>query len=524
MLLIAALVAVLTLVLAKPAQGDPAFDYALGINSAELDDAELERTLNAAKTAGANAVDSGAVWWYLETSPHSYDWSSLDRLVDGAEARGMQVRLQLLGTPDRVHPDIVNTVPAHSDRVWYPPRGDTELGHWSNFVYDMVSRYGGRVARYEMWNEPNPEEYAALLHAGYLSAKSAYPEGAVAFGGLSRNDVGYLNAFYSEPKKYPDAADNAYFFDVMDVHPYSSIRSTTADGLQEPLSPDAYTPDAVFNGAYGEIDQSFLGVKKIKSVMDEQGDTGKFVYLGEYGFSTVDTWMRAVPDSRRALYLKRAYFLARDLPYVEGMRWFAYHPTDSTGPEWTILNAGLNETMTFRALEQTTGSESGGASVALSTPSTCSISGTYSVSPTAANLEPTSGWEFYVDGAYQGTYSQVPFDRDTTNVIDGTHTLMVAAYTQEGSVWPSDVVSVKVNNNREAPLCVRGTVTINGGAARTRHRTVNLTLSASNPEPGTGVASMRFSNSGTTWSAWEPYATSKRWILSRGYGTKIVHV
>ena len=65
---------------------------------------------------------------------------------------------------------------------------------------------------------------------------------------------------------------------------------------------------------------------------------------------------------------------------------------------------------------------------------------------------------------------------------------------------------------------------INGGAARTKHRTVNLALSASDPEPGTGVDAMRFSNNGLTWSTWEPYTTSKTWTLSSSYGTKTVYV
>lgn len=75
-----------------------------------------------------------------------------------------------------MHPGLVNTVPNHSDRIWYPPKGSTELSHWGNFVSDVVSRYRGHVAQYEMWNEPNisefwkpspsPTDYAALLRAG----------------------------------------------------------------------------------------------------------------------------------------------------------------------------------------------------------------------------------------------------------------------------------------------------------------------------------------------------------------------
>ena len=35
---------------------------------------------------------------------------------------------------------------------------------------------------------------------------------------------------------------------------------------------------------------------------------------------------------------------------------------------------------------------------------------------------------------------------------------------------------------------------------------------------------MRFSNDGISWSTREAYATSKTWILSAGYASKIVYV
>ncbi|MBV9453865.1 MAG: cellulase family glycosylhydrolase [Rubrobacter sp.] len=440
------------------------FDYTLPVNSAELDDTQLTKALDVAKAAGVNSVSSGAVWWYLnegQPSPRSYDWSSLDRLVNAAETRGMTVKLQLSGTPDWVHPDLENSVPNPSDRIWYPPRGSTELGYWSDFVNDVVSRYKGRVVQYEMWNEPNiedfwkpspkPDEYVALLRAGYLSVKNAYPGASVVFGGLNRNDLGYLDAYYWEAKKYLDAAVDSYFFDIMDVHPYSSIPSATTDELQEPISPDRDTSSAVFDGIFGTVDQNFLGIKKIKSAMDDQGDAEKSIFLGEYGFSTTDTWMKAVPDYRRALYLKRAYILARNLPYITGMSWYSYYPTSPDKPEWSIVGTNLSETMTFRALKQTTGAEPGGATVTLPrVPNARPISGIYRVNPTVSNLGPTSNWEFYVDGVLQGVYERVPFDWNTSSVPDGFHTLMVAAYTREGSVWPSNMILVNVANVAES--------------------------------------------------------------------------
>ena len=48
-------------------------------------------------------------------------------------------------------------------------------------------------------------------------------------------------------------------------------------------------------------------------------------------------------------------------------------------------------------------------------------------------------------------------------------------------------------------------------------------MDASDPSPGTGVASMRIKNAGGNWTAWQPYAKSKSWKLTRGAGKKTVY-
>ena len=58
---------------------------------------------------------------------------------------------------------------------------------------------------------------------------------------------------------------------------------------------------------------------------------------------------------------------------------------------------------------------------------------------------------------------------------------------------------------------------INGGAQYTGSRDVTLALSAAN------AAECRFSNDGSSWSSWEPYALSKPWELSSGDGYKTVY-
>lgn len=442
------------------ASSSESFEYALPINPYELPEAELGRALDLVQSAGANAVVSGASWWYIEpeSSPESHRWRPLDRLVDEAQRRGLKVKLQVNGTPDWVHPDLEESASDSYLRIWHPPREHEELKSFAGFVRTLVERYGRRVDSYEIWNEPNHDEfwrpspdtaeYAALLRAAYMAAKDVDPQTTIVFGGLSRNDVGYLEAYYSEAKKYPDAASEGYFFDVMDVHPYSSIPPFPIFGrLQEPISPDRYTSYAVFNGAYGEVDQNFLGIEKIKFAMDDQGDLGKPIYLGEYGFSISDTWMEAVPDYRRAFFLKRAYALARTLPYVEGMSWYSYVPSSSAGEEWEIVDKNLVPSMTYHALAQTTGAEKAKVAVTLPEPQK-PVSGAYAMKPDIAGLDETdaSGWELFVDGKLIGSYDKVPFEWDTRQEEDGIHHLVVAMYTNDGSVWASDPGSLEVRN------------------------------------------------------------------------------
>src|SRR6478672_9090920 len=75
------------------------------------------------------------------------------------------------------------------------------------------------------------------------------------------------------------------------------------------------------------------------------------------------------------------------------------------------------------------------------------------------------------------------------------------------------------------PAAPSGSVVVDGGATATDTSAVTLALAASDPADfSTGLASMRFSNDGTNWSAFQPYATSAAWTLSTGDGTKTVFV
>jgi hypothetical protein len=76
--------------------------------------------------------------------------------------------------------------------------------------------------------------------------------------------------------------------------------------------------------------------------------------------------------------------------------------------------------------------------------------------------------------------------------------------------------TVRVNIDKTPPT---GSLTINDGAATTGSTTVTLRFTAN--DPLSGVAEMRFSNDGRTWSDWESFSSTRSdWNLAR-YGGSV---
>lgn len=85
--------------------------------------------------------DSKTGWEPLEQSRGTYYWKWIDDAVAYAEANGKKVMYVFGDTPGWAGPS-----PA------YPP---TDIGEYRRYVQAVVSRYGNRIAAYEVWNEPN---------------------------------------------------------------------------------------------------------------------------------------------------------------------------------------------------------------------------------------------------------------------------------------------------------------------------------------------------------------------------------
>ncbi|MFE6611761.1 helix-turn-helix domain-containing protein [Amycolatopsis sp. NPDC057786] len=107
---------------------------------------------------GAGAVrlwDSGTRWQNLEPERGRPEWSTLDRLVDGAGRAGLPVLFVLGGTPGWAAPGGPPSAYPDGSRAAAPD----DLADWDTFVGKVVERYRGRIESYELWDMANHPKY-----------------------------------------------------------------------------------------------------------------------------------------------------------------------------------------------------------------------------------------------------------------------------------------------------------------------------------------------------------------------------
>lgn len=104
---------------------------------------------------------------------------------------------------------------------------------------------------------------------------------------------------------------------------------------------------------------------------------------------------------------------------------------------------------------------------------------------------------------------------------DGIKTVFVQFRDGAGNWSNAFSATITLNTQPVDTTPPSGSILIAGGAATTQQTAVTLTLAAS--DNLTGVAQMRFSNDGVTYSSPVAFATFAAWTLAAGNGTKTVH-
>jgi hypothetical protein len=225
------------LLLAPPAGATPRMR---GVSISNLfPDTSLETItddLDEARRLGANTVRVDVSWSLLEpAAAGELDPTYiglLDQLVAGAAQRHIKPTLLLLRSPCWASsaPGAPGTC-AKADA--YPPRDPAQYGRIAGA---LVARYRGKLAGFEVWNEPDhatelyfagpgkPERYAAILRSAYAAIKAADGAVKVLGGSLVGANGTFLRALYRAGIKGHYDALSVHYYDLT----LASVRSIRA--------------------------------------------------------------------------------------------------------------------------------------------------------------------------------------------------------------------------------------------------------------------------------------------------------
>ena len=194
---------------------------------------------------------------------------------------------------------------------------------------------------------------------------------------------------------------------------------------------------------------------------------------------------------------------------------------------WTLISGDGPKTVYVRYRDASNGGHGAGfqyppvsASIKLDTTppvtSASPVPGDYTVGPVMVTLSSseTSTIYYTTNGSTPDTGSTVYTGPIAVPVLNTIKYFSVDAAGNMEAAVKSGTWSVHVTD-------LSASIVINNNEARTNKSSVNLHLNASDPM---GVQSMQFSNDGVTYTAEEPYALTKPWVLSPGDGIKTVYV
>jgi hypothetical protein len=256
----------------------------------------------------------------------------MDTCVNLARARGINVLMTLWVTPGWANGGQSTRVPPTN------PQDYADFARWA------AGYWQGRVAAWEVWNEPDPlqqyfqgttAQYAALLRAAYPGFKTGDPGTQVVLGGISCNDDVWLGQLYGLGVQGS--------FDIAATHPYQGM----ADAPPE-LPDDGHR-------------WNFTHTPAVRAVMVANGDGAKPLWFTEFGWSAhanwpgVPNWQRGTTSAQQGDYLVRAHqYTKANWPYVTAMFWYKEMAspggTDVHEEGFALLDSNLTERPVYSAL------------------------------------------------------------------------------------------------------------------------------------------------------------------------------
>ncbi len=200
-------------------------DFQFGIGGMGTSD----DTAAAAILIGSDWTRGGLNWNEAEKEPGTFDWRKLDEQVARAEKFGYAYQhLLSYGNAWAAKPGYLEKYKPKEG--WWANTLAPQAEPWRNFVRTAAERYKGRVAFWEIWNEPDlsaffkgtTDDYLELLRIAYTEIKSADPSYEVWTAGFATVNEHGGHALNPD-MQLRTVAEGHEFFDVLAHHEHGTF-------------------------------------------------------------------------------------------------------------------------------------------------------------------------------------------------------------------------------------------------------------------------------------------------------------
>ena len=269
-------------------------------------------------------------WEDIQPEREQWLFGRADEILGEIERRGLKLVVRLTDAPPWSHPNQQGE--RGVDYVDAPPDDPADFGRYCGAV---AERYRGRVAAYQIWNEPNlsrewgnrppdPAGYVALLRACSEAIRAADPAAILISAGMA--PTGNHDATAT-----PDDVFLQQLYDL-DFQQYVDVIGAHAPGY---TAPDVAPED----GPGGHRFFSFRRIEDLRRIMIANGDAARQMAILETGYTT-DTvhpsmqWFAVTPEEQARLMVAAYEYAAQNWrPWVGLMS--AIYIAD---PGWTAEN------------------------------------------------------------------------------------------------------------------------------------------------------------------------------------------
>lgn len=283
--------------------------------------ADLGATLDDARAVGVSWIRVDLGWDRIQpTSSASFDWSSFDRTVAAANARGLSVLPILTYTPSWARPVGCST----------PKCAPSSRAQFAAFAKAAAIRYAPLgVHTWEIWNEPNLQhfwqpapnaaQYVSLVTATARAVRAADASATLVSGGLAPAATGsgnisqldFLTAFCQK--------GGVGLVDAIGFHPYSY-----------PVLPE-------YNAPWNAWAQMATTTRSFESILTTYGAGAKPIWITEFGAPTngpgagatqADLNLANHPDhvdeALQARMATDSIALAKNAKFIGALFWYSY--------------------------------------------------------------------------------------------------------------------------------------------------------------------------------------------------------